>query len=285
MLYTIQNEYLTVTVNDHGAELWSIHDGQTEYLWQGDKRYWEGRSPNLFPYIGRMIEKKYTYKGVVYPMQIHGIALYCDFALLEQTDNTLVFGLSSNAESLGQYPWDYTFKVIYTLNVNKLDITFEVTNNSNSTMLFAVGGHPGFNIPVDRFSNYCLRFGGHCDPERILFTPDCFVDDHTNTYPLINGTDIPLRHELFDDDAIVLKNTAKSVTLIGGSKSITVDFPQMAYIGFWHRPHMECPYVCIEPWSSLPSPKGTKTVLDSQKDLLTLTSGATYQNRWSITIE
>ena len=152
-------------------------------------------------------------------------------------------------------------------------------------MLFAVGGHPGFNIPADKFSDYSLRFGGCCKPERILFTADCFVEDHTEKYPLKNNTDIPLRHDLFDEDAIVLKNTAKSVTLVGGSgKSVTVEFPQMEYVGFWHTPKMECPYVCIEPWSSLPSPKGTETVLDTQEDLLTLASGETYQTTWSITI-
>ena len=37
MLYTLKNEYLTVTVSDRGAELQSVRraDGR-EYLWQGD---------------------------------------------------------------------------------------------------------------------------------------------------------------------------------------------------------------------------------------------------------
>lgn len=285
MLHTIQNEYISVTVNSHGAELWSIKDNETEYLWQGDKAFWEDRSPNLFPYIGRMIRKEYSYKGKTYPMQIHGIALYSDFEVVEETPTKLVFCLESSAESLKQYPWEFHFKVIYTLNRNKLDVTFVVGNNSDSAMLFAVGGHPGFNIPADKFTQYSLRFVEHCEPERILFTKDCFVEDHTAEYELVNGTDIPLHHDLFDEDAIVLKNTAKAVTLTcGDGKDVTVEFPQMAYIGFWHQVGLPCPYVCIEPWSSLPSPKGNCTVLETQKDLLTLEGGNTYENTWSITI-
>ena len=285
MLHTIQNEFISVTVNSHGAELWSIKDHDTEYLWQGDKAFWEDRSPNLFPYIGRMIGKAYSYKGKIYPMQIHGIALYSDFELVEESSAKLVFCLNSSAESLKQYPWEFSFKVIYTLNGNKLDVTFAVENKSESTMLFAVGGHPGFHVPADKFTQYCLRFDDKCEPERILFTKDCFVEDHTAAYALVNGTDIPLHHDMFDEDAIVLKNTAKAVTLTcGDGKGVTVEFPQMEYIGFWHQVGQPCPYVCIEPWSSLPSPKGEKTVLDTQEDLLRLEAGKCYENTWSIII-
>ena len=285
MLHTIHNEHLTVTVNTHGAELWSIRDLEgNEYLWQGDPAFWEDRSPNLFPYIGRMIGKQYSYGGKTYPMDIHGIALYSDFTLLEHSNSCMVFGLESSPESLAQYPWAFDFKVIYALNGNRLDVTFAVTNKSNSTMLFAVGGHPGFHIPADSFESYSLRFSEPGTPERILFTPDCFVEDHTEPYSLVNGTDIPLRHDLFDADAIVLKNTAKTVSIVGGRKTVTVSFPQMDYIGFWHQVGLPCPYVCIEPWSSLPSPKGERTVLENQNDLLSLDPASLYTNSWSITV-
>lgn len=285
MLHTIHNEYLSVTVNCHGAELWSIQDCDgNEYLWQGDPAFWEDRSPNLFPYIGRMIGKQYSYGGKTYPMNIHGIALYSDFTLLEHSNTRMVFGLESSPESLTQYPWAFDFKVIYALNDNRLDVTFEVSNKSDSTMLFAVGGHPGFNIPADSFESYSLRFSEPGAPERILFTPDCFVEDHTEPYSLVNSTDIPLRHNLFDADAIVLKNTAKTVSIVGGRKTVTVSFPQMDYIGFWHQVGLPCPYVCIEPWSSLPSPKGERTVLENQSDLLTLAPASEYSNSWSITV-
>ena len=64
MDYTIKNEFLTVVVRDDGAELQSIKtaDG-TEYLWQADKTFWDDKAPNIFPYVARMTEGKYTADG------------------------------------------------------------------------------------------------------------------------------------------------------------------------------------------------------------------------------
>ena len=64
MLYTIENEKLKVSISDKGAELQNIilkSDG-TEYLWQGDERFWSGRAYNLFPICGRLTDGRYTYK-------------------------------------------------------------------------------------------------------------------------------------------------------------------------------------------------------------------------------
>lgn len=69
MLYTIANDSLRITINDLGAQLWSIQtaDG-TEYLWQGDPRYWSDRALNLFPQIGLCTNGKYTLHGREYSL-------------------------------------------------------------------------------------------------------------------------------------------------------------------------------------------------------------------------
>lgn len=57
MLYSIKNEFMQVTVSDVGAELQSVKkasDG-TEYLWQGDKRYWGSRALNPVPLCGETV--------------------------------------------------------------------------------------------------------------------------------------------------------------------------------------------------------------------------------------
>ena len=56
------------------------------------------------------------------------------------------------------------------------------------------------------------------------------------------------------------------------------------YLGIWHWPKTEVPYVCIEPWSSLPSGKDIVEDLETQKNLISLEEGRHYENRWSITI-
>ena len=73
MFYTIRNDHLKVTVNSLGAELHSIQSADgTEYLWQGNPDVWDGQAPNIFPYVARLTEQKYTYDGKEYTMKIHG---------------------------------------------------------------------------------------------------------------------------------------------------------------------------------------------------------------------
>ena len=64
MIHTISNDRLTVQINEKGAELWSIRSADgTEYLWQGDPRYWPDRALNLFPQIGLCTDDQYTVNG------------------------------------------------------------------------------------------------------------------------------------------------------------------------------------------------------------------------------
>ena len=47
----IENDFLKVTIDDHGAELVSIYDKEKdrEVIWQGDPKFWGRHAPVLFP--------------------------------------------------------------------------------------------------------------------------------------------------------------------------------------------------------------------------------------------
>ena len=66
--------------------------------------------------------------------------------------------------------------------------------------------------------------------------------------------------------------------------SVTVSYPDMPYLGIWHWPKKDAPYVCIEPWTSLPAKRGEITVFERQQDLIALEPGEVYRNSWSICI-
>ena len=156
-------------------------------------------------------------------------------------------------------------------------------------MYFGMGGHPGFRVPLEEgltFEDYQLRFHAPCSPIRVGFTEDCFLNGQDTAYPLVQDRYLPLRHDLFDEDAIVLKDMDRTVTLeaANGSRAITVSFPTMGYLGIWHMPRTDAPYVCIEPWSSLPSTKDRITVLEEQPDLLSLEPGKAMESTWSVQI-
>ena len=60
MQYTIENEYLRLTVDTHGAEAVSVVNKATgaEMLWCGDPAVWGRHAPILFPYTGKLTSAK-----------------------------------------------------------------------------------------------------------------------------------------------------------------------------------------------------------------------------------
>lgn len=290
MLHTIRNDHITVTVSEQGAELQSIRSSDgTEYLWQGDPAYWSDRAPNIFPYVARLTKGCYYLDGSLHRMDIHGIALYNRFRCIREQGNALVMELADSPATYASYPRHFSFQVIYALDQNTLSITFRTENRDEKPMYFGIGGHPGFRVPLSdgvRFEDYLLRFHEPCQPSRVCFTEDCFVTGHTQPFMLEQDQILPLRHDLFDSDAIVLSGMSRAVTLESeaNGRSVTVSFPDMPYLGIWHMPHTDAPYICIEPWSSLPSTKDQIAVFEEQSDLLTLEPGRYSENTWTIRI-
>lgn len=288
MLHSIKNQYLTVTVSELGAELQSVlgADG-TEYLWQGDPAFWSGRSPILFPFVGRLTDKKYWVDGKEYEIGIHGFARTSRFALERQTESELVFLLKDSDETYVAYPRHFALRVIYTLQENRLDVCCQVDNDDERMMYFAVGGHPGIRVPLAEgipFEQYHLRFSETGTPTRHLLSPSYLISGETEAYPLQASCILPLRHNLFDDDALILSNMCREITLETpvDSHGVTVTFSQMPYLGMWHKPHAEAPYVCIEPWYTLPAAQDSVTVLEQREDMVRLAPGETYRNTWSM---
>ena len=288
MLHTIQNQYLTVTVSELGAELQSVlgADG-TEYLWQGDPAYWKGRSPILFPFVGRLTDKKYWVDGKEYEIGIHGFARTSQFVVEQKTETEIVFLLRDNAETYASYPRHFAFRVIYKLEDNLLSACCRVTNEDERQMYFGLGGHPGICVPLKAgipFEAYYLRFAEAGTPTRHLLAPSYLISGETEAYPLVDGCKIPLRHDLFDDDAVILSGMSREMTLEtpGDSHGVTVCFPEMPYVGLWHMPHTDAPYVCIEPWYTLPAADNSVTVLEQRDDMIQLAPGGQYDNTWTM---
>lgn len=288
MIYTLKNDSLTVVINELGATLWSIKDqsGQ-EYLWQGDPKYWADRAPNIFPYVARLTEGKYTLQGNTYEMDIHGFAKDMTFKAEQISDSSIVFSICDTEDTYKQYPYHFVFSVGYRLSKNKLIITYDVKNIDDKIMYFGLGGHPGFNVPFEGnscFEDYYLEFDDVKHAKRVGFSEDCFITGKNELFPLEDGKRLWMRHDMFDDDAIVLTDMARSVQLASkkGGRTICMTYPQMSYLGIWHMPKTNAPYVCIEPWSSLPSRKGIIEDLATQPSLLFLDPKGEYTNEYSI---
>lgn len=290
MRYQLCNDKLSVEIQSLGGELCSIKtaDG-AEYLWQGDEKFWDGQAPNLFPYIGRMTNKSYTYKGKEYHMDIHGFIMKKQLIVEDQGRDFVILRLDSDDETRREYPFEFTYMVHYQLEDDKINISYEVVNRDQDKMYFGLGGHPGFCVPNQEgaaFTDYYLEFEEGIHPLRIGFSEECFVDGTEAPFKLDEGKYLGLKHELFHEDAIVLKGAGSSVKLRckKGGLTVRLDFPELPYFGIWHAPKTEAPYVCLEPWSSLPSRQGIVEEFTNQDNLVSLEPDKTYINNWSIEI-
>ena len=283
----IQNAYLQVTISSLGGELQSIRSaGGREYLWQGDPAYWTGRSPVLFPYIGRLTEDSYRLDGKTYHMNRHGFCKISELEVLDKSTQSVTFLLHSSETTRNIYPRSFVFLLRYSLEARRLLVSAAVVSQDEKPMYFGFGGHPGFRVPLEdglAFTDYELQFADAAEPEQIGLSDTGYVEGPNRPVALEGRRVLHLSHDLFDHDAIVLTNASKAVTLRSekGTHGVTVSYPKMNYIGFWHKPQTDAPYVCIEPWSSLPSRQGVVEDLETQPGLIALPAFGIYQNTWT----
>ena len=278
MLYTLKNDKLTVQVSDLGAELHSVRDGSCEYIWIGNPDVWPFKAPLVFPVCGRFFEGKYAYRGKVYDINCHGFIRPSTFIVKEQTDTSICLELTASEETKKVYPFDFVLQVWYVLDGTTLTNRFVMKNPSEDVLPITVGAHPGFNVPLNgegNFTDYYLEFSESCSPDRINTTPNCLLDGTKTAFPLENGKILRLRHDLFDQDAIFLSRAASSVTLKSDKtdRFVTVTYPDMPYLGIWHKPKMEAPYVCIEPWCGLPGYDGVMEDMETRADMYRIQPG------------
>ena len=290
MIYTIKNDKIEVSVEDLGAQMRSIKDATgKEYLWQGDENYWNGSAPNLFPYIERLTEGKYILKGRTYEMPKHGFLRNSVLKLKEKTQTKMVFSLTDSEETYKMYPYHFEIKVKYELFENELKVSYNVANKDKKVMYFGVGGHPGFQVPVEKelsFEDYFIEFAKGTDMKRVGMSEDCFVTGKDEAFPLEENRRLYLHHNLFDDDAIILKDAPSKVVLASekGSARIEMETSHLEYLGIWHKPASDAPYVCIEPWSSLPSKKDIIEDLEKQDNLVSLKPDGYYTGFFKVKI-
>ncbi len=277
MLYTLKNDDLTVTVNDLGAELWSVTSNRhgTEYLWQGDPTFWKDRSPIMFPFCGRVQDGGYSYEGKTYPMGCHGFAAGEIFSVSRDRDS-LRFTLRANDRTKEIYPFDFLLEVTYRLSGETLFLNLAVTNEGDKTLPFTLGAHPGFRVPPEEgsFEDWYLEFGQDCLPRQMEISEDGFRTGQEIEYLLRDGRILPLSHRLFDIDGIFLYGMAPSVTLCSkkSERFVRLKYPDMPYLGFWHC-QGEAPFLCIEPWCAMPAVKGESEDLSEKDGLFRIRRG------------
>jgi len=279
---TISNSKLKASVKYAGAELFSLTDNQNkEYIWEGNPDFWGKHSPILFPIVGTLKNNTYTINEKEYQLSRHGFARDMEFQLINKTENSAVFSLQSNAETLKNYPFDFELQLIYTLRETTLDIEYKVINKSEYQIPFSIGAHPAIALPKN-FESYAFKF----DKDEVLKYSLLENDLISNKTEILETYEnlIPLHYKLFENDALVFKTLeSNSLTILENSKPyIKVDFEDFPSLGIWTKD--QAPFVCIEPWFGYSDTAENSGDLFEKEGILILNANQTFNSKFSIKI-
>ncbi|MRX38912.1 aldose 1-epimerase family protein [Flavobacterium sp. LC2016-23] len=279
---TISNSSLKASIKHAGAELFSIKDHQNkEYIWEGNPAFWGKHSPVLFPIVGTLKNNTYTVNNKEYQLPRHGFARDMEFELIDQTQNTAVFSLQSNNETLQKYPFEFELQLLYTLEEKELIIGYKVINKGNTKIPFSIGAHPAIALP-NAFEKYSLQF----EKEEVLkynLLENDLISDKTKVLETTTHI-VPLKYKLFENDALIFKTLeSNSMTILEDNKPyVKVNFEDFPSLGIWTKE--QAPFVCIEPWFGYSDTAENSGDLFQKEGIVVLEANQTFHSKFSIQI-
>jgi len=267
MQATIHNEFLTLTVDTHGAEAVSLKNAAgEEMLWQADPSVWKRHAPILFPWTGKLPGGTFTHNGKTYVGGQHGFARDLEHTLLRAEGDTIKLELRSNdAIKAERFPFDFVLTSTFRLDGQTVHHTLTVKNPDDAAeeLRFGIGYHPAFAIPFDdrhSYSDYELRFDKMESPLCLGTQPMGLL--HGNCYYLGNNIDrIPIDEKLFENDSHCMANLVSDTLGIyekDTGRAVVCSIRNFPYTLIWSKPGVP-QFVCIEPWKSVPSMEKSST--------------------------
>lgn len=289
MTFKLENSALKIEINSLGAELWSIinkKDG-TEHLWQGEKDIWDERSPILFPHCGRLKDDRYVVEDETYESTLHGFARRYEHKLVEYSDTSITFLLSSNEETLKMYPFDFNLYTIYTLENNKLHFSFKVENCNNKEMPFSIGYHTGLICPFNEkksIEDYSLIFDKEETPVQILCNDKGLLNGDERIY-FNNEKEIKPISAKLTASIVLSKLKSNCIKIIENStgRYVSVSIKDFPYVVLWSADE-NIKFICIEPWYGLPDLYNTDGQFDKKTGIQKLMPGESFNCTQTIEI-
>jgi len=279
----IGNEHLTVEVSPLGSEMQSVvtSDGQS-WLWHGDAAFWGGRSPVLFPMVGRAPNDQVSIGGERYGMSQHGFARRSEFALVESGADFCRFELAASEVSRTMYPFDFRLTLEHRVEDRAVVVTAEVSNRDHRPMPYGIGFHPAFVWPLPGCEGleHSVKLDNGGEPALIRLSGG-LVKPQRLPSPFEAGR-LVLEHELFADDAMLFPDGAGAgLTYAAGDRAIRFTWENLPNFAIWSKPG--APFVCLEPWRGTAAEVGGSDELAERPYAEVLGPGAT--GRYSFKVE
>ncbi|PUZ20722.1 Galactose mutarotase [Chitinophaga costaii] len=285
----ISNDRLQVSIAEKGAELQHIvrTDLQQEYLWNADPAFWAKKSPVLFPIVGGLKNNNYTFKEKTYSLGRHGFARDLVFTVTAQAATSITLELGDTADSRSRYPFPFLFAITYTLSGTTLQVKYHVKNPGAEPLYFSVGGHPAFKVPLvpgTTYEDYRLEFNHVENAGRWPLSAEGLVQEAPA--PLLENTNtLPLKKELFAEDALVFKHLQSDVVTLKSNatpRGLRFHFAGFPYLGIWAAPNAD--FVCIEPWCGIADSVNASGDLTRKEGIITLEANGVFERQWEVTL-
>ena len=293
----LKSDQLNVEFQTLGGALSSIKDKDgVEYLWQGDPTYWSGQAPVLFPICGSVRNDTVLYDqedGSQKEGKIprHGLVRKKEFTLVEQTDNSVTFAIEDDEEMYANYPYHFRLEITYTVTGKTIRTQYKIYNKeSEKSMPYFIGGHPGFNCPLlddEVYEDYYLEFE---KPETCTvpkpFPETGMLDLKDRNSWLNNQKEIDLNYDFFSYDAVTLdKLESRTVALRSRKhdKGLKLHFKEFPNLIVWSTLN-KGPFIALEPWSGLSTSIEEGDRLEDKKDVKILKPGRFEQLGFDIEI-
>ena len=281
-MVTISNEFITASFSKIGAELKSLKCEGKEHIWYGDPAFWTGSSPVLFPICSGLKDDEFIHEGKTYTMQKHGFARRAEFEIETVDTASATFLLSSKNCPQENYPFEYEFRIIYTLIGKKLNVEYNIRNLTDGEMYFSVGAHEAYLCP-EGIENYEIIFEKAEDLDAYQLVGPLLSDDTINYGK--NTTNLQINNSLFDNDCLIFK-TLKSRSVILRNKlndqKIKVDFEGFPFMLLWTVPG--APYICIEPWCGVTDNINTNKQISQKEGIEKIEKGGSFYRLHSFEI-
>ena len=220
----------------------------------------------------------------MYTLPRHGFAREKFFTAEKLSNTEVVFTLTQDEQTLAVYPFAFTLQLRYQLYNASLSCTYEVYNSRKEDLLFSVGAHPAFAVPMVKdttYTDYYLEFNTTEQLQRWKLQDGLIstISELLST----TGNKLLLTNELFYEDAIVLKNLHSNIITLGCNThqhGIHFKFNDFPFFGIWAA--KDAPFVCLEPWCGIADGVLHNQQLVNKEGINAIEAGAYFNRTWSV---
>ncbi len=274
-LTRIGNGEVTVDVAALGAEMQSIqtNDGR-HWMWHGDGRFWTGRSPILFPMVGRAPNDTVSVDGERFQMSQHGFARRSNFELVVEESDRVVYRLEASEASKAMYPFNFQLDVEHLVEGRAVVVSAEVINRDKKDIPFGIGFHPAFAWPLPGakgLAHEIVLDNGASPPLHRL--SGGLVNPEALDSPFESGR-LVLDHSQFVEDAMVFPDGVGSGLRYGPTNGPSIEFSweNLPNFALWSK--SGAGYLCLEPWHGTAAEVGGSDELSQRPYSVMLKPGA-----------